>query len=160
VPPLEAELRSNAESAACFELLGRAYAGSRQHGRAVIAFERASKLEPQRTDLQLKLAEVATLSGNHALAAVALRRAGDIEPENITILRKLSSAELALGRPALAVELLERALALAPTDARVRFDLAAVHVQQRRRDLAEHHYGALSQLDPELAARLALLLRT
>jgi tetratricopeptide (TPR) repeat protein len=91
--------------------------------RALVAFERATRLAPADFEALYWAGRAAALRNHAERAAGYLRRAVEVDPEHADAWRRLGAQELAGGRPAEARAALGRARALGEESAELYYDL-------------------------------------
>lgn len=131
--------------------LGEACAASRQHDAAVEAYTRAANLRPGETAAWRSLGHILLSLGRFDEAAASLERAAALEPGDSPTLNDWGESLRRAKRFDEAEGALRRALAADPDLARAWYNLALVHAQQGRDELAAQCLRRYLEASPEAA---------
>jgi tetratricopeptide (TPR) repeat protein len=143
--------------------LGRAYLASGDLKRAAQSFDRTIKLNPKRTDAQLKLAEILSTRPEKQNVVDAEKYATQVlsaSPDNVDALNTLALTEWKLGKPEDAEQHLQQALQKFPASLLTSVNLARLKLIQKDLKGAEEvlkQAVAHAPKSPEPAAALGQL---
>lgn len=117
---------------------------------AAAEYEEATRLEPRNVNFRLQSANFYCMGRQPALALTHLKAAAATAPQSAEVHGWMCQALAMLGEfPAAQLEG-EQAVRLSPRDSRIRNTVATVHLQARRPDLAEPHFEAAIESNPNL----------
>jgi tetratricopeptide (TPR) repeat protein len=144
-----------------FTNLCRAYNDLKQYAQAVQACTRALQLSPGDGETNLYLARAYDFQNRTALATATYKKAVDglvaftqNNPEYSDGFYLLGNAYYATDQRANAIAAYKRCLELAPNFTKARYNLGYIYVLNGNKPLAREQYGALLNLDADLAAKL------
>jgi len=123
---------------------------------AVIAFARATKLDPKQVGAWTGLADGYLVLKDEAKARDALASAAALPDASAAVLRRFGEVEVKAGRPAGAVAPLERAVVLQPTDPELRLTLASALAGVERWHDASNAAREAQRLNPKSVDALVL----
>ena len=130
---------------------GNAYWVKGEVDPAIADYERALQLQPGRSAVRLRLADVLLKSQRHGEAAEHLERLRAEQPDNPAVLARLAQCLAALSRADEARTLLDRALAAHPEDFDALLQRAKLELAAGNFVAAEHEYETAAHIDPSEA---------
>jgi tetratricopeptide (TPR) repeat protein len=157
VEPKEACRVDFNQTASCYFYQGVAYGVNGKQDRAVDAFKRSLKVDPNRAETYINLGVSYALLEKYGEAEKMFDRALALEPENPDALAKLGATYTELGRFEEATKILNRSLAARPDHVDSYFFLALNYEAQNKLDEAVPILLAIIKLQPQYADAYAHL---
>lgn len=124
---------------------------------ALVLYREALQLEPQRTDLWVRVADIHARLGRLQECIAALARASSASPKDVAVHVRLSAAYAEAGSPELALAAIEVAAALEPASTEIMRRRAILATWSGAYGRAQDSYRRLLRLDPaDVESMLAL----
>ena len=128
--------------------------------RAVTIYRNILRQAPERTDLDLRIADIEALRGNADSAAASLREAAEKSPNDATLQFKLGQAYSMANKPDLAYQSFEKAVKLDPDDVEYLSALAQIANWLGNPEVAVKSYKRILELNPDDDTSLLYLIRS
>ena len=150
---LSESVRFEPDHAPGWNNLGVALARTEHHTEAIRAYKTALRIRPAWPEtLMLMAVSLFEVSPGDAIAP--LKEAVRLDPHGADALNSLGVVYSRIGRPSEALQSFRQALAVRPDYPAAMYNLGAMSLAEKRRDVAIEQYSRLKTLDRELADRL------